>query len=149
MLLMGIEVCQCNFKKLYIKITSRGSISRWWSRRVEGHALIPFCKSTKITTSCWTTIDRRLENTKKKKIPHVQRQRSSSSEMVGGAQSWYNLIPFPSWGRPTNWRTITPRKFSHCCDYSEPYFRLPSLGTWQKDWEPPGTPTLKPSRIWL
>lgn len=70
MLLVGIEICQCNFKKLYIKTTNRGSISRWWSRRGEGHALIPFCKSTKITTSCWTTIDRRtLENTKKTDTP--------------------------------------------------------------------------------
>ena len=33
---------------------------------VEGHALISSCKSTKIITSCWTTIDRRtLKHTKK------------------------------------------------------------------------------------
>ena len=31
--------------------------------------------------------------------------------------------------KSTNWRRRIPKKFSHCCDYSEPYFRLSSLGT--------------------
>ena len=95
--------------------------------RVEGNALISSCESTKITTSCWIIFVRRtLESIKKKKkIPHIQKQRSHSKQ-VGGGQSWQNQIPYPSGGWPTNWRTITPKKFS-CCEGSEPHVRLPSL----------------------
>ena len=54
--------------------------------RVEGHALTPSCENTRITTRCWTIINRKtLELTKN--IPHIQRQRRSHNEMVGGAQS--------------------------------------------------------------
>ena len=28
----------------------------------------------------------------------------------------------------TDWRIIIPKKFSHCCEHSEPHVRLPSLG---------------------
>ena len=53
---------------------------------VEGCALTPSCKNTRITTSCWTIINRKtLELTKN--IPHIQRQRRNHNETVGGAQS--------------------------------------------------------------
>ena len=53
---------------------------------VEGRALTPSCKNTRITTSCWTIINRKtLELIKK--IRHIQRQRRSHNETVGGAQS--------------------------------------------------------------
>ena len=42
--------------------------------RLEGHELIFFCKDTKIATSCWTTINRRMLEPTKKKISHVQRR---------------------------------------------------------------------------
>ena len=51
--------------------------------------------------------------------------------------------PIPTIGWPSNWRTIIPKKFSHFCEGSEPHIRLPSLETWQKDWEFPGNLTLK------
>ena len=55
---------------------------------VEGHVLISCCESTKIATSCRTTIDRGHWNPpKKKKKAFVQRQRKSCNEMVGWAQT--------------------------------------------------------------
>ena len=36
-----------------------------------------------------------------------------------------------------NWRTIIPKKFSHCCKSSRVHNRFPNLGVWQKDWELP------------
>ena len=88
--------------------------------RVEGYVLISSCEGTQITTSCWVTINRTLEIIKKD-TPHSKTR--SHSEMVGGAQSWWNQIPYPLGGWPTNWRTITPKKLSHCC---EPQVGLPS-----------------------
>ena len=68
-------------KEKQIRTTVRAS---GW---VEGCALISY-KSSKITTSCWITTDRRImEPIQKKKIPHVQRHRRSHSKTAGGAQS--------------------------------------------------------------
>lgn len=39
--------------------------------------------------------------------------------------------------------TVVPKKFSLCCEGSEPHVRLPSLGIQQRDWEPAGNLTLK------
>ena len=38
--------------------------------RVEGHALTPSCENTRITTSCWTVIDRKTLELTKKDTPH-------------------------------------------------------------------------------
>ena len=113
----------------------------------EGCAFIS-CKSTKITTSYWMTIDRRMLELTKKNIPYIQRQRSYS-KMVGGTYIWWSQIPYPPGEWPANWRTIIPKKFSHCFESSVPHVRLPSLGTQQRVWESPGNLTLKASRIWL
>ena len=51
--------------------------------------------------------------------------------------------------RPTNWRTIIPKKFLHCCKSSRVHNRFPNLGIWQRESEPPGNLTLKASGIWL
>ena len=37
---------------------------------VEGRALTPSCKNTRITTSCWTIIDRKTLELTKKDTPH-------------------------------------------------------------------------------
>ena len=54
----------------------------------------------------------------------------------------------PSRG-PTDWRTIIPKKFSHCCKSYRAHNRLPNLGIRRRDWEPPGNLTLEASEIWL
>ena len=39
---------------------------------VEGRALTPSCKSTRITTNCWTIIDRKALELTKKDTPHAK-----------------------------------------------------------------------------
>ena len=51
--------------------------------------------------------------------------------------------------QPTNWRTIIPKKFPHCCESTRVHNRFPNLGIQQRDWESPENLTLKASRIWL
>ena len=116
---------------------------------VEGHTFINSCESTKIAVNFGTTINGRYCNPPKKDITHVQRQSWSCSETIRGAQSWWNQIPYPLGGWPTNWRIIIFKKFSHCCEGSEPRIRLLSLGIWQRNWESPGNLIMKASRIWL
>ena len=40
--------------------------------RVEGHVLTPSCESTRITTNCWTIIDRKTVKVTKKYTPHTK-----------------------------------------------------------------------------
>ena len=51
--------------------------------------------------------------------------------------------------QPTNWRTIIPKKFSHCYKSFRAHNRFPNLWIWQRDWEPPGNLTMKARGIWL
>ena len=53
---------------------------------VEGHVLIFSLRNTKIATSCWTTINRRIVEPTKK-ILYVQWQRKSCIKTLGGVQS--------------------------------------------------------------
>ena len=55
-------------------------------------------------------------------------------------------MPYLPDGKPTNWKTIIPEKFSHCCEGSEPHVVLASL---QRNWESPGNLTLRISGSWL
>ena len=50
-------------------------------------ALIFSCKNSKITTRCWTTVNRIMLDLVKKKMPHIQGQRRSPSKAVGEAKS--------------------------------------------------------------
>ena len=76
-----------------------------------------------------------------KKIPYIQRQRRNNNKTVGGAQSQQNQIPYPRGAWPTNWKTVTPQKFSYRSESPEPHVRLPSLEVQQQEEEP--------QRIWL
>ena len=49
------------------------------------------CENSKITTHCWTTVERMLDPTKK--IPLIQGQRRSPSKTVGGAKSHLESNP--------------------------------------------------------
>ena len=51
----------------YTKINSR---ERNQDCGVEGRALTPSCENTRITTSCWTIIDRKTLELTKKDTPH-------------------------------------------------------------------------------
>ena len=52
--------------------------------REEGLVLIFSCENSKIITNCWTTVDRRMLDPSKNKIPHIQGKWRSPSKMVGG-----------------------------------------------------------------
>ena len=114
---------------------SRLKSSGWPSRC----ALI-FCQSTKITTSCWTTINRKTLEPTKKKDKLIQAQRRSCNRMVGGAQWQQNQILYLPSGWPTDWRTIIPKRFLHHCQDSSPS-PPPGWGS--------GQGTANPQRIWL
>ena len=77
---------------IYFILLSRSPL--YCIRYIEGRALI-FCENSKITTCCWTTVDRRMLDPTKKKIPHVQEQRRSPNKMVGGAKSCLESNPIP------------------------------------------------------
>ena len=115
------------------------SYKRIGSRQQRGRALIFSYQSTKITTRCWTAINRKTREPTKKQTPHTQGQRKSHDKTVGGARSWWNQILYSQGGSPTNWRTIIPKRLSHYCEDSRPHIRLPSLG------EGPGNPQV----IWF
>ena len=90
---------------------------------VEGLQLTPSHENTKITNNCWTTIDQKDWNLPKQ-ISCIQGRRRSPSEMVGGAHSWYNQIPYPLGGWPTNCKiTITevlPQVWKFCAPHQAP-----------------------------
>ena len=46
--------------------------------------------------------------------------------------------PIPAGSATHKLKNNIPKKFSHCCDSSEPHIRLPSLGIQQRDWDPQG-----------
>ena len=53
-------------------LESRGRVTGdiWEDGGVEGRALTPSCENTRITTSCWTVIDRKTLELTKKDTPH-------------------------------------------------------------------------------
>ena len=69
--------------------------------------------------------------------------------MVGRAQLLQNRIPYLPGGQPTNWKIIIPEKFSLRIESPEPLTRLPSLGVWQREEEPPENLALKGHGVWL
>ena len=87
--------------------------------RVEGHVLIFSCENSKITTHCWTIINRRMLHCTKKDT-HVQRQRRTLSKMVGGVKSHLesNSIPARDAWRAQTKSCVhqeTPQRLSQTC----------------------------------
>ena len=116
--------------------------------RVEGCALTPFYKNTRITTNCWTTIHKKMLEPTKKDILHPKTKNKPQQDNSGGAIA-IKSNPIPMGGQPTNWKTIIPQKFSHWSERSEPHVRFPScLGVWQREESLPENLALKTSRIW-
>ena len=80
-----------------------------------------------------------------KKIFYTQRQRRSHYKTVGGVLSQYNQIPYPPGGQPTNWKITISQRVSNRRESSEPHVRLPSVGVWHWQEEPPEHLALKAS----
>ena len=55
----------------------------------------------------------------------------------------YNQIPCSPGRRPTNWKIIISQRFCHRSESSELHVRLPSLGVWHQEEEPPEHLALK------
>ena len=60
----------------------------------------------------------------------------------------YNQTLYPSGGQNTNWKIIILQRFSHRSESSEPHLRVPSLGVWKWEEEPPEHLALKASGAW-
>ena len=99
---------------------------------VEAHALISFCESTEITTSCWTTIHRRILGATRNDTPHPEiKEKPQWNSRRGTIMIKSNPIP-TKWVirklENSNTKEILPllQRFG-------PHIRLPSLGIWQQD----------------
>ena len=115
-----------------------GSLTQYG--RLEGCVLMSSCENTKITTNWWITVDKRmLELTKKKKKKGNLMSKDKKPQWDG----WKGTITIKSNPIPTglathSWRTIIPKKFSHCCEGLEPHIRLPNLETQKRTRNPQG-----------
>ena len=61
---------------------------------VENLQLTSSHENNKITTNCWTTINKKYWNLPKNTF-YIQRQGRNHNEMVGGVHLRYNQIPYP------------------------------------------------------
>ena len=115
---------------------------------VEGCALMLSCESTRITTNCWTVIDRKTLELTRKDTPHPKTKEKLQWDGRRGT------ITIKSNPITTGWVThklenIIPLKSTHWSEGSEPHVRLPNLGVWQWEEEFPENQAWKASRIWL
>ena len=111
----------------------------WQNGRVGGPEPTSSHKNTKITTTCWTTIDKKGLETTKKHILHPKTKKKSQ---------WDDRILYLPGGQPTNFKIIILQRFSHRSESSEPHIRLLSLLVWYQEEEPPEHLSLKASGAW-
>lgn len=104
-------------------------------------------KHTRVTTNCWTAVDR--DWNLPKKVFHIQRHEEEPTARPQGMHSRYNQIPYPPDRRPTNWGIIIFQDFSYRSKLSEPHMRFPSLGVWHWEEEPSELLALKTKGAWL
>ena len=81
--------------------------------------------------------------------PKIYKRKKPHNKVLGGGYLWYNPIPHPASRGPRNWRTIILQKLPHRSESSEPHVRLPILGSWHWEDEPPKHLALKASRVCL
>ena len=103
-------------------------------------------ENTKITTNCWTTVNKMSWNPRKKIFPYSKSKKKPQQDAGGGVHLWDNQISNLPGGWPTSWKIITAQRFSHWSESSETptKFSLASAG---------GAPlehlSVKASRAWL
>ena len=110
----------------------------------QGCKLIPSYKNTNIKTNPWTTTTN--NNNKKswdlpKKIPCTQRQRSSHNNKVWGHN--HNKMKLHS-----HWMDDKLENNSDRSESLKLNIRIPSLGVWKWEEEPPENLAFKASRVW-
>ena len=136
-------LCREKFQTLWCSKPNWGS--RWQSRRTCAHSS---CESTRITTNCWTIIDRKTLELIKKDTPHPKtKEKPQWDSRRGGITIKANLIntgwvthkpenDYTTEVHPLEWRFWAP------CQASQP-------GVWQWEEEFPENQTLKAGGIWL
>ena len=108
----------------------RNHVKNDWRRirnqdgRVEGRTLTPSCENTRITTSCWTVIDRKTLELTKKDTPHPKTKEKPQWEGRRGAITVKSNPITAGWVthrlentyttevHPLEWRFWTPRQAS-------------------------------------
>ena len=100
---------------------------------VKGRALISSCESTKITTSCWTTIDRRTLEPTKKDTPHPETKKLQWDGRQGRITIKSNPIPagwVPHKLENNNTKEVLPLlwRFWITCQASQPGDSTNGLG---------------------
>ena len=115
---------------------------------VEGHAFTPSCESTRITTNCWTIIDRKTLELTKKDTPHPKTKEKPQWDGRRGALTVKSNPITAGWVTYKLENTYTT-EVHEWNEGSEPHVRLPNLGVQQQEEEFPENQTLKASRIWL
>ena len=92
-------------------------------------------ENTKITTDCWTTIDKLDLNLPAKTFYTHRRKKKSQWDEEG---HFHNIIKSQTcWWATRVWKTITSQMFSHRSEGSEHHIRFPSLGVLCLEDEPP------------
>ena len=91
---------------------------------VEGHALTPSCENTRITTSCWTIIDRKTLELTKKDTPHPKTKEKpqwdgrrgaitvKSNPITGGWVAHRLVNTYTTEVQPMEWRFWAPHQAS-------------------------------------
>ena len=76
-----------NLKKIHFLLTtpSRTSLRLVQDGGVDGCALTPSCESTRITTNCWTIINRKTLELTKKDTPHPKTKKKPQWDIRRGA----------------------------------------------------------------
>ena len=114
---------------------------------VEGCALTPSYKNIRITTDCWTIIERKTLELTKKDTPHLKTKEKPQWDGRRGAIT-IKSNPLTAGWVLANWRTFIPQKSTHWREGSEPHVRLPDLGVQQQEEKFLENQTLKASGIW-
>ena len=103
-------------------------------------------KNNRITTNCWTIIDRKTVELTKKDTPHPKTKEKPQWDDRSGAITIKSNPITAGW---VTHKLEIPQKSTHWSEGSEPHVRLPNLGVQEREEEFLENQTLKANGIWL
>ena len=116
--------------------------------RVEGRALTPSCKSTGITTNCWTIIDRKTLKLTKKDTPHPKTKEKPQWDGRRGAITIKSNTITAEWMTHKLENNYTTEVHTLEWSFWAPH-QTSQPGVQQREEEFPENQTLKASKLWL
>ena len=119
-----------------LDMTEQHWLTQWQSRKTL--SLPPLMRKWKPQLSTEQLLMKKTTNYQKR----FSGTKDIKKEKGGGTDLWYNQIPRPPGGCPTDWREIMLQTFSHRSESSEPHIRIPSPGLQHGEDKPP-------QNIWL